>query len=309
VTLFTRIPLNLCAVSAIALYAAGPITEITLPGKELFPESITSLSNGTLIVASSGQGNIWRIMPGKTTAEEWIKPGTAGLDLVLGVLADEKSNTLWVCSNNRDGKGKSPTSAKTFDLKTGAPKSSYTLPGGTTGLCNDIAVNSDGTVYVADTLLNSVLMLKKGAAALEVAAKDDKLAGADGLAFGNKTTLFVNSVTTGKLLRLDLAADGKAKTITDLTLSQPLGAPDGMRSISKGRLLLAENAGKMDVITVTGNNAAINTIKDGLESTPAVTSTKGMAWIVEGKLNYRNDAKLKGKDPSPFKMYAVPLPK
>jgi hypothetical protein len=82
-----------------------------------------------------------------------------------------------------------------------------------------------------------------------------------------------------------------------------------MRSISSGRLLLAENAGKMDVISFTGNTANIKTIKDGLESTPAVTSTKGLAWIVEGKLNYRNDAKLKGKDPSPFKMYAVPLPK
>jgi hypothetical protein len=32
-----------------------------------------------------------------------------------------------------------------------------------------------------------------------------------------------------------------------------------------------------------------------------------MAWIAEGKLNYRND--LKGKDPGQFKMYAVPLPK
>ena len=31
--------------------------------------------------------------------------------------------------------------------------------------------------------------------------------------------------------------------------------------------------------------------------------------IVEGKLNYRNDPAMKGKDPGQFKMYAVPLPK
>jgi len=301
---------NLFVVAAVGVYAADRITEITLPGKELFPESITSLSNGTLIIGSSGQGNIWRVLPGKTTAEEFIKPGTAGLATVLGVLADEKSNTLWVCSNNLDGKGASPTSAKTFDLKTGAPKASYTLPGAT-ALCNDIAINSDGTAYIADTRGNSVVMLKKGATVLEVAAKDDKLlAGADGLAFGNKTTLYVNSVSANKLLKLDLGPDGKAKNIVDMTLSQPLGAPDGMRSIGANRLLLAENAGKMDIITFQGTqNAVVKTIKEGLESTPAVTATKGMAWIVEGKLNYRNDAKLKGKDPSPFKMYAVPLPK
>ena len=53
----------------------------------------------------------------------------------------------------------------------------------------------------------------------------------------------------------------------------------------------------------------ITTVKEGLESTPAVTLTRGMAWIVEGKLNYRNDPAMKGKDPGMFKMYAVPLPK
>ena len=53
----------------------------------------------------------------------------------------------------------------------------------------------------------------------------------------------------------------------------------------------------------------ITTVKEGLESTPGVTLTRGMAWIVEGKLNYRNDPAMKGKDPGMFKMYAVPLPK
>ena len=56
-------------------------------------------------------------------------------------------------------------------------------------------------------------------------------------------------------------------------------------------------------------NAVIKTVKEGLESTPGVTLTRGMAWIVEGKLNYRNDPAMKGKDPGMFKMYAVPLPK
>jgi hypothetical protein len=34
-----------------------------------------------------------------------------------------------------------------------------------------------------------------------------------------------------------------------------------------------------------------------------------MAWIAEGKLNYRNDPNLKDKDPGLFKLYAIPLPK
>lgn len=83
-----------------------------------------------------------------------------------------------------------------------------------------------------------------------------------------------------------------------------------MRTIGKNRLLLAENSGKMDIVTFENpGSATIKTIKEGLESTPAVTATRGMAWIVEGKLNYMMDAQFKDKDPGVFKMFAVPLPK
>ncbi|MEO8096357.1 MAG: hypothetical protein ABI811_01555 [Acidobacteriota bacterium] len=287
--------------------AAQNVTEVRIPGTKVFPESITSLNDGTLIIGSLGNGNILRAAPGKAAAEEWIKAGTGGLSTVLGVLADEKSNTLWVCSSKLDEKG-DPTSLKAFNLKTGAPKGGYPLPGANP-LCNDIAVSEDGTAYVADTRENSVLMLKRGGKALEEVAKDTKLAGADGLAFGQKTTLYVNSVSAGKLFRLDLGADGKAKSIVELTLSRPLAQPDGMRSIGTNRFLLAEGVGRMDLVTIQGNTATMQTLKEGLQNTPAVTATKGMAWVVEGKLNYRNDAKLKDQDPGQFKMYAVPLPK
>ena len=286
------------------------VTEITLPATRIFPESITSTADGTLIVGSLGHGNVLRIAPGKNTADEWIKPGAGGLNNVLGVYADEKGKTLWVCSNNLENKGDA-TAVMAFDLKSGAPKGAYKLPG-EGPLCNDIAVAPDGTAYVADTRLATVLMLKPGAKALEVAAKDPLLAGADGLAFGDKTTLYVNSVTAGKLLRVDLGPDGKAKKVTELKLSRPLDRPDGMRAIGTHRLLLAENSGKMDIVTFEGpdkQNAVIRTIKEGLESTPGVTATRGMAWLIEGKLNYRNDAALKDKDPGTFKMVAVPLPK
>jgi sugar lactone lactonase YvrE len=288
-------------------FAGTAVNEITLPGTRVFPESITSTVDGTLIVGSLGHGNVSRIAPGKTTAEEWIKPGTGGLNQVLGVYADEKGKTLWVCSNNLDKKGEA-TSVMAFDLSSGAPKGTYPLPGDD-ALCNDIAVASDGTAYVSDTRQASILMLKRGGKDLEIAAKDPLLAGADGLAFGEKAILYVNCVTTGKLLRLDLGADGKSKGIVDLKLSRPLERPDGMRAIGKNRLLLAENSGKMDIVTFDGQTAMVKTIKEGLESTPGVTATRGMAWIVEGKLNYRNDPKFKDQDPGLFKMYAVPLPK
>ena len=306
-----RLQATILMVGVVSAYAAQPVTEITLPGTRLFTESITSTKDGTLIVGSLGKGNVSRIPHATTTVTEWIKPGTNGLNAVYGVFADEKFKTLWVCSNKYDdGTGDAPA-VKSFDLKTGAPKGSYTLPGDAT-FCNDIAVASDGTAYITDTRQGSLDMLKPGAKELEVAAKYPVLAGADGLAFGEKNVLYVNSVTQNKLVRVDLASNGKAKNVVELKLSQPLTRPDGMRTIGKNRLLMAENSGNMDIVTfsgLAGQNADIKTIKSGLEATPAVTATRGMAWIAEGKLNYRNDPKLKDKDPGTFKIYAVPLPK
>jgi sugar lactone lactonase YvrE len=299
----------LLAVAAGA-FAAQKVTEITLPGTRVFPESITSTPDGTLIVGSLGHGNVMRIAPGKTTAEEWIKPGTNGLNSVLGVYADEKNKLLWVCSNKLGPTGEA-TAVKTFDLKSGAAKNSYILPGDGT-LCNDIAVGPDGTAYVTDTRQGSVDMLKPGATALDVAAKDPLLAGADGLAFGDKTTLYVNSVTAGKLLRVDLGPDGKSAKIVELKLPRALDRPDGMRAIGKQRLLLAENSGEMSIVTFSGpemQTVGLQTLKEGMASTPGVTATKGMAWVVEGKLNYMQDPAMKDKDPGTFNMFAVPLPK
>jgi sugar lactone lactonase YvrE len=297
---------------AAGVYAAEKITEITLPGTRVFPESITSTPDGTLIVGSLGHGYVLRIAPGQTDAVEWIKPGTNGLNTVLGVYADDRNKLLWVCSDKLGPTGEAP-SVKTFDLKTAAPKGTYPLPGDPAmALCNDIAVGADRTAYVTDTRQNSVLMLKPGASALDIAAKDPLLAGADGVAFGDKAILYVNSVTAGKLLRLDLGPDGKATKITDLTLPRKLDRPDGMRAIGKERLLLAENSGTMSIVTFGGSDlqtVVLTMLKQVTASTPGVTATKGMAWVVEGKLNYMQDPALRDKDPGTFKMYAVPLPK
>jgi sugar lactone lactonase YvrE len=300
---------TLAILSVTSVQAADAPTLITLPATRIFPESITSLKDGTLIVGSLGHGNILRIAPGKSEAAEWIKPGTGGLNSILGVLADEKANVLWVCSNKFENTGEA-TAAKTFDLKTGAPKNTYPLPG-KKPVCNDIAIADDGTVYLSDTDQAAVYMLKPGATTLAVVASDPLLAGADGLAFGDKTALYVNSVTTNKFVRLDIGPDGKATKVVELKTSRPLGNPDGMRTLGKDRLLMAENAGVMSIVTFSGaqkDTAVFTNLKEGLEATPGVTATQGMAWIIEGKLNYQDGDK-KDQDPGTFKMYAVPLPK
>jgi sugar lactone lactonase YvrE len=219
---------------------------------------------------------------------------------LLGVLADEKSGRLLVCQ----------AGVKTFDLKTGAAKEVLTIPTANP-FCNDLAVRADGSIYVTDTTGAKIFMFPKGATTAVEVASDPLLAGADGVAFlSDQDKLYVNTVTTSKLLRLDLAKDGKVVKITDLKLSRPLQGPDGMRPIDGKRLIIAEGSGRTAMGVPNGDSVEITTLKEGgMEGgTPAVTVTKGMGWTAEGKLRQR-DAKNPDADKGPFRLFPVPLPK
>ena len=82
------------------LLAAEPVL---VPFPNDFAESITATSDGALIFSSFAGGRISRAAPGAVEASEWIKPGTNGLLSVLGVLADETTNTLYACSFDASG--------------------------------------------------------------------------------------------------------------------------------------------------------------------------------------------------------------
>ena len=90
--------LCLALTAASAVQAARPAPEITIPGDKIFPESLTSSADGSVIFGSIGARTVFRAKPGSATAEPWIKAGTDGMRSVLGVFADNKSNTLYACS-------------------------------------------------------------------------------------------------------------------------------------------------------------------------------------------------------------------
>src|SRR5258707_11121488 len=143
---------------------AFPAPSIDLPGDRVFPENITSTRDGTLYVGSLGSGGIIRIKPGAAKAELWIKHGAFGSRSIFGVLADERSNTLWACSNDMSALGvviastENGSVLKGFDLKTGQGKVSAKLPGDHT-FCNDIAIGPDGSAFVTNTAAPEILRL------------------------------------------------------------------------------------------------------------------------------------------------------
>src|ERR1700722_3545504 len=138
---------GLCALIAPAAYAVT----ISVPEKSQ-PESITIAPNGDLILGSAGSSKIYRAKKGSEKAEVFIDVSTDGAGTFLGVLADAASNTLWACQIYPSPPGSGPRSAlRGFDLKTGASKFRWELPGEKT-LCNDFVVGPDKALYISDTV-------------------------------------------------------------------------------------------------------------------------------------------------------------
>jgi hypothetical protein len=288
-------------------------TPVGVPDKS-FPESVTSTKDGTLYVGSFNLGGVVKAMHGGK-AEQFIKPAAGDSRSTLGVLADEKNGLLYVCSNDISGfgvPGPSDTKGawlKVFDLASGALKGSAALKD-PKSLCNDIAVGSDGTAYITDSFAPNVYSFKPGSSSLEVWATDPLLTpakdgvGLDGIAFGSDGNLYVNTYIPAALFRIAVK-DGRAGAVTPLKLSRPLDHTDAMRAFGDS-LLLIEGNGKLDKVTIKGDEAQIDTIKDGFAEPVSVTQVGNTAWVAEGKLSYIIGDN-KEKDPGPFALKPVPL--
>src|SRR5580658_6174278 len=321
---FTRAlaPLALASSCAIALTLAGAAraADVVVPGATDFPESMSASSDGTLFFSSFGNGRIWRAKPGEAQASEFMKTGSNGLASALGVLADDKSNTLYVCSDDLSGAGiKIPggaaTSLKLFDLKTGEPKGSIPTPGSPT-LCNDIVVAGDGTAYVSDSFSGQILRLKSGAKEFEVWSQDPRWkvegkAQLDGIAILPDGAVYANIFEGAGLYRVAMNADGTAGKITKLQTSRPLYHSDGLRAFGPNKLIMVEGEtkGNLDLITVDGDNAKIETIKDGFDGPVSLVQVGDQIYVLDVPLRYLLGQEAKDKKtPPPFKASTVPAP-
>jgi sugar lactone lactonase YvrE len=309
-----------CAIAA--LITAGPAraANVVVPGTTDFPESMTASADGTLFFSSFGNGRVWRAKPGETQASEFIKSGSNGLSSALGVLADDKSNTLYVCSDDFSAAGiKIPggtaTSLKLFDLKTGEAKGSIPTPGSPT-LCNDIVVANDGTAYVSDSFSGQILRLKPGANAFEVWTQDPRWkvegkAQLDGIAMLADGAIYTNIFEGDGLYRIPVNADGSAGAITKIQTSRPLYHSDGLRAFGPNKLIMVEGEtkGNLDLITVDGDNAKIETIKDGFDGPVSLVQVGDQIYVLDVPLRYLLGPEAQAKKPPPpFKASTVPAP-
>ena len=307
--------LGLTAAFALS-FAPAAMADIALPGDMTFPESIGSTSDGTLFVGSPGAGGVIRVQPGQKP-EQFIKPAAFGTRSLFGVLADEKAGVLYVCSNDLTALGAPGPSKvegaylKAFDLKTGEGKASYKLPGAH-DVCNDMTVAADGGLLVTNTFGPQIYRLAPGGKALEVWAEDSQFtppakgAGLDGIVIGGDGNVYTNTFTEGKMFRVEVK-DGKAGKVTQLKPSRPTKLTDAMRDADGSSFLMIEGSGNLDRVTIDGDTAKLDTLKDGIDGPTGVTKVGDKAYVTEGQLTHLfGGAGGKGQH-LPFKVYEVPL--
>lgn len=266
---------------------AGSATTLKLPGNRFYPESVSASSDGTLYVGSLGTGQVVSFARGQTTA----KPLVAGGDPkgVSGVLADAASSTLWLCAV--DLSAKPPASElRAYELATGSKKTSY--PFDKPAFCNDLVLDDAGNLFVSDSF-GGVWELKKGARALAIWKRDPLLApsspsgfGADGIALDGKGSMFVNTFSDGRLLKIAINADGSAGALSPITVTPPLAAPDGMRMLDANTLVMVDGtAGTMLKVSLgAGGTATATTVASGLKGPTSLARVGETYWVTEGQL-------------------------
>jgi sugar lactone lactonase YvrE len=294
------------AISLFALAApanAAELAKVQIGEGRTFPESMSATSDGTLYAGSLTGGVVFKAPPGATTATPFIQKPADGPQSIHGVWADNRNGLLWVCyadSGNPTAPGAQPSAAKAYDIGTGALKGSFSL--GKPSLCNDITTTQDGSVYITDTVGGRVFRLAPGAADLVEWLKDDRLKGADGIAAASDGTIYVSSVTSNMLYRVQAKADGSAGPMAQIALSQPLKGIDGMRFGTDGVLYAAEDKGNEAVgITIEGDRGTVKVLGTGYDGPTAVQPAGKTLWVLENKAGKRSDPNEQG----PF--FAIPV--
>ncbi len=298
-----------CLGLLLALVAAplAQAANIELSGRQVYPESLSAGADGTLYIGSAGDGGVLKVAPGTTDAVSWIAPAAYGSRSVLGVFVDDTRGLLWVCSDDLSSSkiaspGSGPTALKAFDLKSGEGKVSIDVPG-KDPFCNDIAIGHDGAVYVSESTNGRVLKVSPDLRTLAVWAEDKQLLDVDGLAFGADGNLYVNTYAGNGFFRITVK-EGAAARITKLATPHPLFHPDGMREVGGNTFLMVEGSGKLDRITVVGDQVVIETIMRLLE--PAGVQKIGPTiWVAETQISVLFDETHAAAPKLPFRIVGV----
>ncbi len=274
-------------------------TEIALPGANFFPEGIAASADGSLFIASIATGQILKIAPGAVEPEEYVARPAAAPAAAAGLIVDTARSKLYACYS--DFSFTVQSALRVFDLATGAPAGTFNIPPG--GVCNDLALDGQGNVYLTDSTGFTIYRLPVGAAALTVWSNDPAFSGPkgtftiDGIAWDGASNLYVSKFNDGKLFRVPVGAGGVAGAPVEIIVTPTLSVPDGLKALDVDTLLVTEGTGALSRVRVTGATGAKQIINNRLDSPATAVVVGASAWVTEGQI-----LRLFGQDQSPVRL-------
>src|SRR5256885_289378 len=184
-----------------------------LPDPDLLPEALAwDALSGSWLVGSLSKRKVIRVRPDGSATDFVSAPD---LLRVVGIHVDSAREVLWFATwQPRSGvapsQGEPPSETRLFkcDLRTGRILRRYApADSGTSHLFNDLAITSNGDVFITDTDQGWLYRIAANADSLEVFLRPDpdRWAGANGIALaGDGRTLYVAFLEG--IARIDLAS-------------------------------------------------------------------------------------------------------
>jgi hypothetical protein len=282
---------------------AGPpgpadVEALELPGPAYYPESLNASSDGTLYVGSLVTGEVARFAPGASEATAFLPPGT--VKGVAGVLVDDSTHSLFLCAV--DATFKSPDSVARYDLNTGSLIATFSFPGATlvdggsnpyVGFPNDMVFDGAHALYVTDSFYGNIYKVADitTSAPMAVWTNVPALApatqgtfGADGITWDGASSFYVNNNNTGAVVRVPINANGTAGTAVVLSVTPALSHPDGQRQLDASTLLIADNAGSLVTVSLSGDAGTTTVLDNRLNAPTSVVKVGSHYWVSEGQI-------------------------
>ena len=223
------------------------LAPIELPTDFQYPNGITRNKDGTLYVGSVTSGHILQISPqGKI---ETFFPANKDIFAVTTLRLDEAREILWGASPDVLGTPQ-PNGEVVFrqhrifaiDIRTNKVLKIIVMPDG--GFGNDIALDSQGGVYVTDTLRPRIHYIPPGANQPQIWAEDERFRtqlrfGLSGITWRADGVLFVTMYSDGRLFKVT-PRGRKNPTIEEIQLPRRIDGSDAIALAVDSSLLMIE---------------------------------------------------------------------
>ena len=227
--------------------------------KDLIPEGLAyDTATHKLYLSSLNKHKIVEIDP-SGRFRDFIASGQDGIWQTLGMKIDQKTRTLWICSAQEVGPDAGKAGVFHHDLNSGKLIKKYVSDSKEQHLFNDLAVSSEGDVYLTDSTAGRVYQILHDKDVLEEMSDFKRLSYPNGIALSDDQSKLYVAHFNGGLTVLDL------KSHQTKLMSRPKGATlagiDGLY-FWKGTLVGVQNGIGAPRVT----QFTLNKTGDGVEA-------------------------------------------